>query len=74
MSFMSLIEQITERIDRLLLRHTELQRTHTLQAQQIANLTAECESLKARLHSARTRVDALLEQLPQPPIASKDAQ
>jgi chromosome segregation ATPase len=57
------IEQIAERVDRLLLRHEELQRTNTLLAEQLASLTSERDSLKSRLSAARARVDALLERL-----------
>jgi phage shock protein A len=62
----TLIEQIAERIERLLVRHQELQRTNTLLAQQVDILTQERDSLKSRLGAARARVDALLDRLPQP--------
>jgi cell division protein ZapB len=58
------IDQIAERIERLLLRHAELQRTNTLLADQVGNLTNERDSLKSRLAAARARVDALLDRLP----------
>ena len=61
----SQIEQITERVDRLLVRYEELQRTNALLAQQVASLTNERDSLKSRLNAARARVDALLERLPE---------
>jgi cell division protein ZapB len=61
----SQIDQITERVDRLLLRYDELQRTNVLLAQQVAALTSERDSLKSRLNAARARVDALLERLPE---------
>jgi uncharacterized protein (TIGR02449 family) len=61
----SQIEQITERVDRLLVRYVELQRTNALLAQQVATLTNERDSLKSRLNAARARVDALLERLPE---------
>ena len=60
----SLIEPLAERIDRLLLRHAELQRTNALLAEQVAALTQERDSLRSRLHAARARVDALIERLP----------
>jgi cell division protein ZapB len=74
MSNPSQIEQITERIDRLLVRHEELQRTNTLLAQQVELLTHERDSLKSRLGAARSRVDALLERLPEvnAPASPKD--
>ena len=58
------IEQIAERIDRLLLRHAELQRTNILLAAQVDALTQERDSFKSRLAAARARVDTLLERLP----------
>ena len=58
------IEQIAERVERLLVRYEELQRTNALLAQQVDVLTAERDSLKSRLAAARARVDALLERLP----------
>ena len=65
MSNPSQIDQIAERIERLLLRHAELQRTNTLLADQVGNLTNERDSLKSRLAAARARVDALLDRLPE---------
>jgi cell division protein ZapB len=65
MSNQSQIDQIAERIERLLLRHAELQRTNTLLADQVGNLTHERDSLKSRLAAARARVDALLDRLPE---------
>jgi uncharacterized protein (TIGR02449 family) len=59
------IEQITERVERLLLRYEELRRTNALLAEQVAQLTQERDSLKSRLSAARSRVDALLERLPE---------
>ncbi|MCY7318300.1 MAG: DUF904 domain-containing protein [Ramlibacter sp.] len=58
------IEQVAERVERLLVRHEELQRTNALLADQVAVLTHERDSLKSRLAAARARVDALLERLP----------
>ena len=65
MAYPSQIEQITERVDRLLVRYEELQRTNALLAQQVASLTNERDSLKSRLNAARARIDALLERLPE---------
>jgi cell division protein ZapB len=59
------IEQIAERVERLLVRYEELQRTNALLAQQVEVLTHERDSLKSRLAAARSRVDALLERLPE---------
>lgn len=58
------IEQITERVERLLVRYREQQRTNALLTEQVAQLTHERDSLKSRLSAARARVDALLERLP----------
>ena len=59
------IDQITDRVERLLLRYEELQRTNALLAQEVGVLTQERDSLKSRLGAARARVDALLERLPE---------
>ena len=58
------IDQVVERVERLLVRYEELQRTNALLAQQLETLTHERDSLKSRLSAARARVDALLERLP----------
>ena len=67
----SQIDQIAERVERLLLRYEELQRTNALLTTQVDALTQERDSLKSRLAAARARVDALLERLPE--TTSKDA-
>ena len=59
------IDQITERVERLLLRYEELQRTNALLGEQVSVLTHERDSLQSRLNAARARVDALLERLPE---------
>ena len=66
------IDLIAERVERLLLRHTELERTNALLAEQVTNLAQERDSLKSRLNAARARIDALLERLPEN-NPSKDA-
>ena len=58
------LDQITEKVERLLLRHEELQRTNALLTEQVHTLQAERDSLKSRLLAARARIDALLERLP----------
>ncbi|MFN7855863.1 MAG: DUF904 domain-containing protein [Acidovorax sp.] len=70
----STTDQITERVERLLLRHAELQRTNGLLANQVASLMQERDSLKSRLSAARARVDALLERLPAAAPATKEPQ
>jgi cell division septum initiation protein DivIVA len=62
----SQIDQIAERVERLLVRHQELQRTNALLAAQVESLTTERDSYKSRLGAARARVDALLDRLPNP--------
>ena len=64
MAHSSQIEQIAERVERLLVRHDELQRTNALLVEQVNSLTQERDSPKSRLSAARARVDALLERLP----------
>lgn len=58
------LDQIAERVERLLLRHEELQRTNHLLLEQVQALQAERDSLKSRLNAARGRIDALLDRLP----------
>jgi uncharacterized protein (TIGR02449 family) len=65
MSNSSQIDQIAERVERLLVRYEELQRTNALLGAQVESLTQERDSLKSRLGAARARVDALLERLPE---------
>ncbi|MCE2774309.1 MAG: DUF904 domain-containing protein [Limnohabitans sp.] len=68
----SLLEQLAERVERLLLRHGELQRTNTLLHEQIEQLTRERDNLKSRLGAARNRIDALLDRLPQEASAKEN--
>jgi cell division protein ZapB len=62
------IDPIIERVERLLLRYEELQRTNVLLTEQVDLLTHERDSLKSRLSAARTRIDALLARLPAPEV------
>ena len=64
MAISTKIDQVTDRVERLLLRHEELQRTNVLLTEQLSLLSQERDSLKSRLSAARARVDALLERLP----------
>lgn len=66
---MSRIDELTDRIERLLLRHEELRRTNALLQQQLAITAQERDSLRARLSAARSRIDALIDKLPQPAAA-----
>ena len=61
---MAKLEDLAERVDRLVLRHQELKRTGTLVEQQLVAVTTERDSLRSRLAAARARIDALLERLP----------
>ena len=61
---MATLHDLALRIDRLLLRHEELERTNRLLLAQVATVTSERDSLKSRLGAARSRIDALLERLP----------
>ena len=65
------IDQIAERVERLLVRYQELQRTNVLLSAQVDAITQERDSLKSRLSAARARVDALLERLPEATSAGK---
>ena len=65
MSKPSQVDQIAERVERLLVRYEELRRTNALLTEQVATLTHERDSLKSRLHAARARVDALILRLPE---------
>lgn len=66
---MSKIEELADRVERLLLRHAELQRTNALIELQVASVTHERDNLRSRLNAARSRIEALLERLPIEPDA-----
>ncbi|MBC7481652.1 MAG: cell division protein ZapB [Rhizobacter sp.] len=70
---MSKIEELADRVERLLLRHEELQRTNALLEQQLSGVTHERDSLRSRLNAARSRIDGLLERLPVDALAPADA-
>ncbi len=65
MPFQTYIDQIAERVDRLLLRHDELQRVNQLLEAQATALRLERDHLRQQCAAARLRVDALLARLPQ---------
>ena len=70
---MSQIEELAERVERLLLRHEEVQRTNSLLREQLVAVTHERDNLRSRLNAARSRIDVLLDRLPRdaeaaPPI------
>ena len=62
-----------QRVERLLLRHEEIERTNALLTEQVQQLTQERDSLKSRLAAARARVDDLHDRLPLPQNGSADA-
>ena len=61
---MSTLQDLADRVERLLLRQEELARTNALLSQQVQSLGAERDSLKSRLAAARSRIDTLLDRLP----------
>lgn len=61
---MATVEDLADRVERLLLRHDELKRTAALLEQELAGVTQERDSLRSRLNAARSRIDALLARLP----------
>jgi ABC-type phosphate transport system auxiliary subunit len=66
-SFMATIEELADRVERLLLRHEELQRTNALITAQLAAVTGERDNLRSRLNAAKSRIDVLLQRLPRDP-------
>ncbi len=64
MRAMSKIDELADRVERLLLRHDELMRTKALLEGQLATVSHERDSLRSRLNAARSRIDALLARLP----------
>ncbi|HEX7438489.1 MAG TPA: DUF904 domain-containing protein [Caldimonas sp.] len=70
---MSKIEELADRVERLLLRHDELQRTNALFQEQLGVVTQERDNLRSRLNAARHRIDVLLERLPHEPAKPADA-
>ena len=61
---MAKIDELADRVERLLLRFDELSRTQALLEGQLATATHERDNLRSRLNAARSRIDALLERLP----------
>ena len=70
---MPTLEDLAERVERLLLRHDEQKRTNALLQQQLDTVTIERDHLKTRLANARARIDALIDRLPadQPAAATQ---
>ena len=69
---MSKIEELADRVERLLVRHQELQRTNALLVEQLQSVADERDNLRSRLNAARGRIDVLLERLPRDPAAQLD--
>ena len=61
---MATLDELADRIERLVLRHDELKRTTALLEDKLATVGSERDNLKSRLAAARARIDALLERLP----------
>ena len=60
------IEELADKVERLLLRHEEVLRTKSLLEQQVAALLQERDQLRTRLNAARSRIDDLIERCPPP--------
>ena len=70
MSDPSTIDQIAERVERLLARHEEVLRANALLQDQVNALAQERDALLSRFAEARLRLDAVLQRLPaEPPHA-----
>jgi cell division protein ZapB len=69
---MSRTEELIDRVERLLLRHDELQRTNVILQQQLQAAANERDSLRARLAAARSRIDTLIDKLPATILPSAD--
>ena len=69
---MATIEELADRVERVLLRHGEVQRTNALLQEQLAAVTLERDNLRSRLNAARHRIDVLLERLPHEPANPAD--
>jgi len=59
----AIIEELAQRLDRLLLRYEELRRTQALLQQEVRRLTLERDQLHAQCAAARQRLDALIARL-----------
>lgn len=64
---MPTLDELADRIERLVLRHEELKRTNVLLEEKLAAVGNERDNLRSRLAAARARIDALLERLPAGP-------
>ncbi|MCS6810801.1 MAG: DUF904 domain-containing protein [Tepidimonas sp.] len=66
----NLIDQLAQRVERLLVRHEELLRTQALLEEEVRRLVAERDQLRAQCQQARQRLDALLADLDEAELAS----
>jgi cell division septum initiation protein DivIVA len=66
-----LIDQIAQRVERVLMRHEELLRANALLTQQVQELSVERDLLKSRLNVARQRMESLIERLPDNTISGE---
>jgi hypothetical protein len=69
---MATIEDLADRVERLLVRHDELQRTNALLTTELDAVTNERNILRSRLNAAKTRIDVLLQRLPREPALPGD--
>ncbi|MFN4103276.1 MAG: DUF904 domain-containing protein [Tepidimonas sp.] len=56
----AIIEELAQRLERLLLRHQELLRTQALLQQEVQRLAQERDHLLAQCAAARQRLDAVI--------------
>lgn len=61
----TILEQINERMERLVAVNQELQQQNSTLAEEIRQLHLERDSLQSRLRAARARIDALVCQIEQ---------
>jgi uncharacterized protein (TIGR02449 family) len=69
---MSTLEDLADRVERLLAHHDQLQNTNALLEQQLSSVAAERDNLRSRLAAARARIDALIERLPAGDVDTHD--
>jgi len=65
----ALLQTLSDKADRLALRHAEIKRINALLDERVRQLEAERDALRLRLGEARARVDHLLTRLDTPPAA-----
>ncbi|MCV2361029.1 MULTISPECIES: cell division protein ZapB [Roseateles] len=68
------LNELIDRVERILIRHDELKRTNALLQEQVQSLSQERDSLRSRLNAARARIDVLLERLPVDSESGKNSQ